>query len=273
MKKYILFILILCVIGFYARGHFAEKQLLRIGVECDYAPNNWLEHSPTNTNIPIVNESGQYAEGYDIQIAKLVADELNAKLEVRKIEWNDLQPALNRREIDAIFSGMLDTQERRKNAVFSDTYDITKTEYTIIVNNDSRYSKARRLEDFSGARIVAQKGTHLDDVIDQISGVIHMPPVDTVSEMLRMVVDGEVDGTVINLDTGQTYERKHKNLSVIRFPEGKGFHLDFNGICAGVRKGDTELLENINNALAKISKRERQRVMDRTLTRALQALP
>ena len=273
MKKYVLLILVLCIFSFYAAEHFREKQILRIGVECDYAPNNWLEDHQTDTNLPIVNEPGHYAEGYDIQIAKLVAEEMNAVLEVKKFGWNDLMPALARREIDAVFSGMLDTEERRKTADFSDTYDVAKTEYTIVVNRASSYSNAKDLSDFSGAKLVAQRGTNLDEAIAQISGAVHMTPVGTVREMLNMVVNNKADGTVINFDTGQTYERKYDNLKVIRFPEGKGFKLDFNGICAGVRKGNTKLLEGINNALAKISKRDRQRIMDRTISRAFQILP
>ena len=273
MKKYVVLILVLCILGFYAAEHFREKQILRIGVECDYAPNNWLEDHQTDTNLPIVNEPGHYAEGYDIQIAKLVAEEMNAVLEVRKFDWNELPQALARREIDAIFSGMLDTQDRRRYADFSDTYDIVRTEYTIVVNRASSYSYAESLSDFSGAKLVAQRGTNLDEAIAQISGAVHMPPVNTVRDMLNMVVNNKADGTVINFDTGQTYERKYKNLKVIRFPEGKGFKLDFNGICAGVRKGNTKLLEQINNALAKISKRDRQRIMDRTIARAFQILP
>ena len=273
MKKYVLLILVLCIFSFYAAEYFREKTILRIGVECDYAPNNWLEDHQTDTNLPIVNEPGHYAEGYDIQIAKLIAEEMNAVLEVKKFGWNDLMPALARREIDAVFSGMLDTEERRKTADFSDTYDVAKTEYTIVVNRASSYSNAKDLSDFSGAKLVAQRGTNLDEAIAQISGAVHMPPVNTVRDMLNMVVNNKADGTVINFDTGQTYERKYKNLKVIRFPEGKGFKLDFNGICAGVRKGNTKLLEQINNALAKISKRDRQRIMDRTIARAFQILP
>ena len=273
MKKYVLLILVLCAFSFYAAEHFAEKQTLRIGVECDYAPNNWLEDHQTDTNLPIVNEPGHYAEGYDIQIAKLVAEEMNAVLEVRKFGWNELIPALARREIDAVFSGMLDTQDRHKNADFSDTYDVAKTEYTIVVNRASPYADAETLSDFSGARLVAQNGTTLDKAIAQISGAVHLPPVSTVQDMLNMVVNNKADGTVINFDTGQTYERKYKNLKVIRFPDGKGFDLDFKGICAGVRKGNTKLLEEINHALAKISKRDRQRIMDRTISRAFQILP
>ena len=273
MKKYVLLILVLCVFSFYAAEHFREKTILRIGVECDYAPNNWLEDHQTDTNLPIVNEPGHYAEGYDIQIAKLIAEEMHAVLEVRRFNWNELLPALARREIDAIFSGMLDTEERHKTADFSQTYDVAQTEYTIVVNRASSYADAEELSDFSGAKLVAQRGTNLDEAIAQISGAVHMPPVDTVQEMLNMVVNNEADGTVINLDTGQTYERKYKNLKVIRFPEGKGFKLDFKGICAGVRKGNTKLLEEINHALAAISKRDRQRIMDRTIARAFQILP
>lgn len=274
MKK-ILLVLIFSIFlaGYYAHEHFAEKRILRIGVECDYAPNNWLEEYPTDTNLPLVNEPGHYAEGYDIQIAKLVAEKMNAVLEVRRIDWEELHDALNRHEIDAIFSGMLDTKERRKFAAFSNTYDITQTEYTIVVNNASPYAHAQTIEDFAGAKLVAQKGTHLDDAIAQIPGAVHLKPVKTVREMLRLVVNNEVDGTVINLDTGQTYERKYKNLSVIRFPKGKGFNIDFNGICAGVRKTDKRLLADINGALAHISKRDRQRIMDRTIARAFMVLP
>ena len=273
MKKYVLLLLMFAAMGFYVHANLGEKRVLRIGVECDYAPNNWQESKPSESNFPIANDAGHYAEGYDLQIAKLVADEMNATLEVRKVAWKDLPDALNKGEIDVIFSGMLDTEARRQFAAFSDVYDIAKTEYTIVVNKTSTYADAEKLEDFAGAKLVAQKGTHLDDVIDQINGVVHMPPVETVSEMIDSVVSHKADGTVINLDTGQSYLRKHRNLAQVRFPEGEGFHLDFNGICAGVRKKDTELLEEINAALAKISKHERQRVMDRTIARAFHAMP
>ncbi|MBQ7544359.1 MAG: transporter substrate-binding domain-containing protein [Synergistaceae bacterium] len=272
MKKYLLLLLLIAA-GVYFTRNMDSGKVLRIGVECDYAPNNWEENAQTKTNFPIVNEPGHYAEGYDLQIAKLVADELHMKLEVRKIAWNDLQDALNRGEIDAIFSGMLDSPERRKKSAFSDVYDITKTEYTIVVNNKSSYWNAEKLADFAGARLVAQRGTHLDDVIDQIEGVIHMPPVETVTQMLNMVINNQVDGTVINLDTGQSYQRKHRNLKVIAFPEGEGFKLEFSGICAAVRKDDNKLLEGINAALAKISKRDRQKVMDRAIARTFQVMP
>ena len=273
MKKYLITILMLFAVMFFANQYFREKRLLRIGVECDYAPNNWLENFPTSTNVPIVNDTGHYAEGYDIQIAKLIADELNANLEVKRIAWNDLLDALNKGEIDAIFSGMLDTGERREQAAFSDAYDVVETEYVVLVNTASNYANAQALEDFSGAKLMAQRGTNLDAAIDQVPGAVHMPPVETVGEMLNEVLNDRVDGTVINYDTGLTYERKYDNVKVIRFQKGKGFHIDYTGICAGVRKSDTKLLEDINAALSAISRHDRQKVMDKAVARAYQVFP
>ena len=267
MKKFIAVILILCAVLTYRFYRSAEKRVLRIGIECDYAPNNWEEKRESTSNMPLANHPGFYAEGYDLQIAKHVAHELNAELEVKKIAWNDLLRALNDGEIDAIFSGMLDTSKRKDSAAFSVPYDVVKTEYTVLINTASKYANAKTLNDFSGAKFIAQRHTNLDDAIDQMPGVIHMTPVDTIPEMLYAVINGDADGTVINLDTGRSYEASHNNLKVIRFPEYNGFKLDFNGICAGVRKGDNKLLKEINDSISKLSKHDRQLIMDSVISR------
>ena len=267
MKKFIAVVLVVCAFLTYKFYSPEKTRVLRIGMECDYAPNNWEEKKESSYNMPLVNNPGFYAEGYDLQIAKHVADDLNANLEVHKIAWGDLPKALDEGRIDAIFSGMLDTTARKEFALFTDPYDIAKTEYTIVINTASKYAGAKTLNDFAGAKFVAQKASLLDDAIDQMPGVVHMPPVESVPEMLDAVIGGEADGTVINLDTGRSYEASYNNLRVIRFPEGQGFKLDFNGICAGVRKGDTKLQEEINASINRLSKKDRQKIMDQAIAR------
>ena len=273
MKKAFLLVVVVGLIFYFFDGYFSEKRVLRIGVECDYIPNSWLEDEPTDSNLPIVNYPEHYAEGYDIQIAKIVAEELGAELEVRKVLWNDLLDELNSGEIDAIFSGMLDTKPRRERAAFTDHYDAVDNEYTIIVDKGSKYLTARTIADFSGAKIVGQHDTILDELIDQMNGVEHMPPTDTVTASVSMVNEGKADGAVINLDTGESYLRKYENLRMIRFHRNDGFHVDFTGTCAAVRKRDTELLREINKALRGLSKWNRQQILDRTLSRAWRHIP
>ena len=73
---------------------------------------------------------------------------------------------------------------------------------------------------------------------------------------------GTVDGIVINFDSAQAYIKTYPDLTVVDFPDGKGFQLDFNGICIGMRKEDTELLAKVNEELAGISTQTRQTLMD-----------
>lgn len=274
LNKYIfLAVLILCVSLFFSSGEEEkpkpDKPVFRIGSECDYVPNSWEEKKPSAFNHPVANNKGYYADGYDIQIAKLVAGKLGCDLEVRKIAWNDLLPSLNKGEIDAIFSSMLDTDERKEFATFSEPYEIHKTEYALIVSSAGPYITAKTLKDFRGARIIGERGTKLDDVIEQIPGVIHVRPLDSVKEVIDSVLNDKADGAVIEVDTGHFYELSNKNLMLIEFSDGDGFKLNFNGVCAGVRKGNTDLLRRINDALYDINHGERRKIMESVSVRMM----
>lgn len=273
-KKYIFLAMLVFFVSlflYFRKDDVAKpsQPVLRIGVECDYPPNNWEEKRSSDYNVPLSNNEGSYAEGYDVQIAKLVAADMGVKMIVRKVAWNDLISSLKNGEIDAIFSGMLDTEERRKHIAFSDTYEASKIEYVVVANTESLYADAQTMRDFTGAKFTGQKGTKLYASISQIPGAIAMPAVDTVPEMLATLTSGKVDGIVINADTGRSYEARYKNLKVIKFPDGDGFVIGFNGICAGVRKNDTELLHRINKALDNIPQSERRKIMDSTVSRLL----
>ena len=270
MRRFVIFLIALICTYAYIEIHLhhTPERVFRIAAECDYTPHNWEEKEPTESNVPLANVEGRYAEGYDIQIAKLVAESMGAKLEVKKIPWQELVEALNKREVDAIFSGMLDTSARRKLIAFSDVYDVQTSVYGVMVRKNGKYADAEKLSDFIGAAFVAQKDSNLNRAIAQIKGAIHLPPVMHVSEVFEKMIQGEADATVLDLDSAETYRRVYPGFKIIEFDEGNGFHFDFTGICAGVRKNDRKLLEEINGALKGISKHDRQRIMDQTVSRS-----
>ncbi|MBR2209167.1 MAG: transporter substrate-binding domain-containing protein [Synergistaceae bacterium] len=269
MRNFFLISVLLLCISIYAgiRYNANNGRMLRVGTECDYAPHNWEEDHPTDSNVPLANKEGFYAEGYDIQIAKVVADSIGSKLEVKKLEWDDLIPALNRREIDAIFSGMLDSSARREVIAFSDIYEVQKIEYGVLVRRDGNYSKAKKMTDFAGARFVGQEDTNLDRGIAQLPGAVRLEPVKTTTEMFDKLFNGEVDGIIIGTEKISANVKANPEIVGITFPEDEGFKFDYTGICAGVRKQDTRLQKEINDALKDLNQRERQRIMDRTIAR------
>ncbi|MBQ9419679.1 MAG: hypothetical protein IJU31_04800, partial [Synergistaceae bacterium] len=64
MKKFILVVIVLGSVFFYWWGHDINKiEIIRVGSECDYAPQNWQENRATDSNVPLANHKGFYAEG------------------------------------------------------------------------------------------------------------------------------------------------------------------------------------------------------------------
>ena len=59
--------------------------VFRVGMEANYAPYNWSQTSKEDGAVEIANAKGEYANGYDVQTAKRIADALGLKLEVVKM--------------------------------------------------------------------------------------------------------------------------------------------------------------------------------------------
>ena len=237
---------------------------LRVGMECDYAPYNWQEDKPSDTNVPLANRYGLYAEGYDVQMAKAIAGEMGVEVEIDKVPWNTLLPALKDKQIDVIISGMADLEERKALPDFSAslTYNVNVAEYCLVLREDSRYREGTTLADFYGARMVGQKGSRLDAVIDQIPGVNHLTPTETFSQMLELLEADKADGIVVDTASAEAFVKEHRGFAMARFARGQGFNIGFTGICVWTRRSDKTLLRDINKALDGIPPETRQRFLD-----------
>ena len=91
-----------------------------VGMECGYAPYNWTEPSKTDSAVQI--DGGQYCDGYDVQIGKIIADKLGKTLVIKKLSWEGLILSLQTGQIDAIIAGMSPTEERKKEVTFGESY-------------------------------------------------------------------------------------------------------------------------------------------------------
>lgn len=103
----------------------APNGTLKVAMECAYAPFNWTDTAnPTLGAVPISGEGkdGLYANGYDVQIAKYIANKLGMALEIYAIEWDGLIPALDAGTVDAIIAGMSPTAEREEQIDFTNVY-------------------------------------------------------------------------------------------------------------------------------------------------------
>ena len=66
-----------------------EKKVLKVAMECAYAPYNWTQPDDSNGAVPI-NDSNEYAYGYDVMMAKKICDELGYDLQIVRLDWDSL---------------------------------------------------------------------------------------------------------------------------------------------------------------------------------------
>ena len=236
----------------------AEGGTFKVGLECGYAPFNWTQADDSNGAVPI-DGSQEYAGGYDIQIAKKIADGLGKELVVVKTEWDGLVPALVSGKIDAIIAGMSPTEERKATIDFSDNY--YKSDLVMVVKKGGAYENATKLADFSGAKITAQLNTFHYTVIDQIDGVNKQTAMDNFPAMRVALESGVIDGYVSERPEGVSATSANENFAMVEFEDGFVTDDSDTAIAVGLQK-DSELTGKINEILAGISEEERTTLMD-----------
>ena len=261
MKKICLslFTLFLFSLGFVNTIHADEY--LRIGMEAAYAPFNWTQDDDKNGAVKIEG-TNQYANGYDVQIAKQVAKELGKKPLVVKTSWNGLIPALTSGKLDMIIAGMSPTAERKKEIAFSNSY--YTSEPVLLVKKDSAYANAKTLNDFKGAKITSQQGVYLYNLISQLTGAKQETAMGDFAQMRQALESGVIDGYISERPEALTAEAANSKFKMIQFKKGFEVNQEDATIAIGMRKNDNRI-EQVNAAIAKISAKDQTALMDKMI--------
>lgn len=252
-----------------------DNEKLVIGLECAYQPFNWEVASSSEYTLPIYGTS-QFADGYDISIAHYLSNDLGREVEIRKIEWDALIPALQNGEINMILAGMSSTAERRKTIDFTDAYltsDLAflmkKDAIPIGNSKENPINYQGLLELFDGKSLVCQMGVVGDDIIEDyfvgVDGytITHANPLKTyplaaldISQNVSFAMPAElpVVEAMTNIDS---------SLGVLYVDYSFMSEGDLEGLSVniGIKKGNDALRNDINSSLAKLSQEERMRLM------------
>ena len=266
MKKilFIFFALISILTLGSCGGNKTER--LVVGMECDYEPFNYTEMKKTDTNVAIENVPGAYADGYDVRMAKRIADALGKELVIRAYQWEGLIPALNSKEIDLIIAGMSETEERKQTIDFTDPYYVS--EEVILMKKASRFNTAKSINDFNGAKVIGQLGTIYADLVPQLvaKGAVAGVNLDTIPQIVNAMKQGVIDITIVELPVAKGIVASDTDLTYVTL--NPGFEVDASDVAVsiGIRK-NYELKDQINQALKNISLDDRVAIMDGVINR------
>lgn len=251
-------LLVACGNGSNAESSAAEDDQFVVGLEAAYAPYNWTQLDDSNGGVPI-DGTNEYAGGYDVEIAKKIAEGLGQELVIVKTEWDGLVPALQAKKIDAIIAGMSPTEERKQTISFSDPY--LESQLVMVVASDSDFVNATKLADFNSAKVTAQLNTFHYNVIDQIEGVNKQTAMENFSAMRVALQAGVIDGYVSEYPEAVSASNANSDFSFVEFEDGFKTSAEDTTIAIGVRKDEADL-DKMNAILSEISDEERQEIMD-----------
>ena len=244
-----------------------EDGVLTIAMECAYAPYNWTQSDDSNGAVPIANVPGSYANGYDVMIAKKIAEANGWKLEIIQADWDSLVPGIQAGNYDAVIAGQSMTAERAEQVDFAGPYFYATI--VCVTKEDSAFANATSIADLSGGTCTAQIATiWYDQCLPQIQGAQVQPAAETAPAMLMALATGMVDFVCTDMPTAQGAVAAYPGLKILDFSGTDG---DFQfseqvraenvNIGVSVMKGNTTLKEAIDKVLSTMTVEDFNRMM------------
>jgi len=243
----------LFIISSITISSFVAADKIRIGVEGAYPP-----FSQTNSDGSL--------SGFDIDITYALCNAMGHECTLVKQDWDGIIPALLAKKYDAIIASMSITEERKKRVAFTNKYYQMPVKFV----RHKGSGLALSAQGLKGKRIGVQRGTTFDNYVTDNYG--------NQAEIVRYTSQEEVflDLQTRRLDATLA-ERAAVEEGFLSTPAGKDFEFfgpDITdprwfgeGIGIALRKQDTKLVQEFNDAIATIRQNgEYRRINDKYFT-------
>ena len=244
-----------------------EDGVLTIAMECAYAPYNWSQSDDSNGAVPI-KDSTEYANGYDVMMAKKICEANGWELEVVQSDWDSLVPGVQTGTFDAVIAGQSMTAERSEQVDFAGPYYYASI--VCVTKTDSPYANAQGISDLSGGTCTAQIATiWYDTCLPQIPGADIQTQAETAPAMIMAVESGTVDFICTDMPTAMGAVAAYPDMKILDFTDSEdNFQVDEGDINIGVsvKKGNTELKDAIDSVLSTMTADDFNAMMDEAIS-------
>ena len=213
-----------------------EKGKLVLGTSADYPPFEF--HKQIDGKDVIV--------GFDIEIAKEIANELGVELEIKDMKFDGLLAALQTGKVDVVIAGMNPDEERRKAVDFSDVY---YKEVQSVVTKTENVDNIKTLDDLKGKKVGVQKGTTMESIAQQKMTESEIKALGKVTDIVLELKNDKVDAIVMEKPVAKAYISANPDIAMTGIelePEDTGF-------AVAVKKGNEDFVSSINDVLKKLS--------------------
>lgn len=208
-----------------------ERGTIIVGLEGDWAPWSYVDENDELT-------------GYDVEVAKAIADKLGVEIQIVPGEWDGLFAGMDAGRYDMVVNGVEVTEERADKYDFSTPYAYIRTALIVKGDNDS----IKTFEDLKGKKTANSIASTYMNLAESYGATCY--GVSTLDETLTMVLQGRVDATLNAIVSFTDYMAQHpdSNLKVVATTE------DASVVAIPMRKGDevASLREAVSKAIEEL---------------------
>lgn len=214
----------------------AGQKTLVLGTSADYAPYEF--HKSIDGKDAIV--------GFDIEIAKEIAKDMNAELKITDMDFDGLLLALDTGKVDMVISGMTPTEERKKNVDFSDLYYLA--EQAVLVKKDQA-AQFKTLDDLKGKKVGVQKSSIQEGIAQEIEGA-KLTSLAKIPELILELTSGRSDAIILEKPVADQYVKTQTDLVVsdAKIVQSE----DEAGAAIAIKKGNQALVDSANATIKRL---------------------
>ena len=191
---------------------------------------------------PYEYKEGDAFVGIDVEIAEAIAKELGATLEIVDMEFDSIITSVNQGEVDFGMAGMTVTDERLLEVDFTYSY-ATGVQSVIVLDG----SDIKSLDDLEGKKIGVQLGTTGDIYASDDYGTENVTKYGKGADAVIALKGGDVDAVIIDNEPAKAFVAENDGLAIL------DTEYAVEDYAIAVKKGNTELLDDINAALEKLT--------------------
>lgn len=204
-----------------------DKQFIIMGTNAEFPPFEYI--------------AGGEVTGFDVDIAKKIAEKLGLELKIENMQFSGLIAALQTKKIDFIAAGMTNTEERAKSVNFSQDY--FEASQVIIVKKDSDAVKSKA--DLEGKKIGVQLGTTGEMEAKEIADAT-VESYDAGFAAVMDLANGKLDAVVIDQKPAEKFVSKNDKVMILEE------ELTKEAYAIAVNKEDDALLDTINQVIQEL---------------------
>ncbi|MCF6466032.1 transporter substrate-binding domain-containing protein [Clostridium sp. Cult2] len=216
----------------YSLDGIKDKGKLVMGTSADYPPFEF--HTMIDGKDEIV--------GFDIEIAKYIADELGVELEIKDMEFDKLLGGLSTGMLDMVVAGMNPDPEREAN--FTDIY--YEANLSVLVHKEDQ-SKITSVEDLDGKSIGVQIGTTQEEIAKTEIKDADVKSLSTNPDIVMNLKTKKIDCALMEAPVAESFAKANDDIMVV---EGLTIDTDAGGVAIAVKEGNDELTDKLNEILA-----------------------